>query len=89
MLELVPLRGSLEVITDPLAEHLLVLPAPGEPLALAIQALVLSWSHSPAGRRAIDQTARCIPLGYKYRSRGVVMPTRCECDQLYASRQST
>lgn len=64
VLDLVPIGGSVEVMTDLLAKHLVRLPGVGEPLALAIQALVLHWSRSRPGWRAIAKTARYIPLGY-------------------------
>ena len=64
VLELIPLGGSIEVITDLLAKHLVLIPGLGQPLALALQALVLRWSQSRAGKRAIGKTARYIPLGY-------------------------
>lgn len=62
--ELIPIGGSIEVMTDLLAKHLALLPALGEPLALAVQTFVLYWSRSRAGRRTIVKTARYIPLGY-------------------------
>ena len=64
VLALQPLGGSIEVITDLLAKHLVLLPGLGEPLALALQALVLRWSRSCWGQRAVGKTARYIPLGY-------------------------
>ena len=64
VLELQAIGGSVEVITDLLAKHMVLLPGLGEPLALALQALVLRWSRSGPGRRAIVKTARYIPLGY-------------------------
>lgn len=64
VLELQPIGGSIEVISDLLAKHIVLLPGLGEPLALALQSLVLRWSRSRLGRRAIGKTARYIPLGY-------------------------
>lgn len=64
VVEIVPIGGSVEVITDLLAKHLVLLPGVGDPLALALQALVLRWSRSGFGRRTISKTARYIPLGY-------------------------
>jgi len=64
VLVLIPLGGSIEVMTDLLAKHLVLLPGLGQPLALALQSMVLRWSQSRPGNRAIGKTARYIPLGY-------------------------
>lgn len=64
LIELVPIGGSIEVIADLLAKHIVLLPALGAPLALALQTIVLHWSRSQVGRRVIGRTARYIPLGY-------------------------
>lgn len=64
VLELRPLGGSIEVMADLLAKHLVLVPGIGSPLALGLQALVLAWSRSRLGQAAIRRTSAYIPLGY-------------------------
>ena len=64
VLELIPIGGSIEVMTDLLAKHLVLLPGLGAPLALAAQSMVLHWSRTRVGRQIIGKTARYVPLGY-------------------------
>jgi SAM-dependent methyltransferase len=64
VIELKPFGGSIEVMTDLLAKHLVLLPALGAPLALAMQSVVLRWSRTRIGLQTIGKTAGFIPLGY-------------------------
>ena len=64
IIELIPIGGSIEVMTDLLAKHLVLLPGLGVPLALAVQSMVLHWSRTRVGLQMIGKTARYIPLGY-------------------------
>lgn len=66
VLELKPLGGSVEVIADLLAKHLVLMPGVGPSIAILLQALILRWSRSALGRRTIGKTANYIPLGYLF-----------------------
>ena len=59
-----PIGGSIEVMADMLAKHIVRLPLIGKALALGLQSMTWWWSGSGAGRRAIATTARYMPLGY-------------------------
>lgn len=64
VLTLQPLGGSIEVMVDMFAKHLVRVPGVGVPAALGLQTLALQWSLSRPGRRAIGKTSQYFPLGY-------------------------
>lgn len=64
VLTLQPLGGSIEVMADLLAKHLVRVPGLGIPAALGLQALALRWALSRSGRRTISKTSQYFPLGY-------------------------
>lgn len=64
IIELEPLGGSPEVLTDILAKHIQFIPIVGKLMARSIQALTLAFVRTTAGRRISKRSAEYYPLGY-------------------------
>ena len=61
---LLPIGGSLHVLADLLAKHLVHLPAVGNALASAVQGAVALLDRSRLGQRVSARTGPRFPLGY-------------------------
>lgn len=64
VLELRATGGSLHVLADVLAKHLVHLPVLGAPLAVAVQGVVSLLDRTGPGRRLAAKTAERFPAGY-------------------------
>ncbi len=64
IIELRPLGGSLEVLTDFIAKHIQMIPIFGRVAAICIQDIVYRFSRTRTGKRLIEITSEFFPLGY-------------------------
>jgi SAM-dependent methyltransferase len=69
MVQLKPLGGFPEVLTDLVAKALSQVPFVGPRLALALQAVTASLTRRGPGRRASDSTMDRLPIGYGWVAR--------------------
>jgi len=64
IIELRPLGGSLEVLTDFIAKHIHTIPIFGRVAAICVQEIVYRFSRTRTGKRLIEITSEFFPLGY-------------------------
>lgn len=64
VLEILPIGGSLEVLTDIFAKNVQPLPLIGEGIAIIVQALSTSFARTSLGRRTARKTSQYFPLAY-------------------------
>lgn len=64
VIQLDPIGGALEIVSDVLSKNLMKLPAVGRPTAKALQALSWWFVNTRPGERIASKTSAQFPLGY-------------------------
>jgi hypothetical protein len=63
-IEIKPIGGAFEVITDIHSKLMTGIPVIGKPMVKMLQAVTLGFHYSFLGRKVYQRTSRKFPLGY-------------------------